>query len=361
MLLLRLFSLFFVFVLSASAQEKGWQREWDDILDKAKKEGKVVVSGPADPTTRRELPAKFTARFGIPVEYLVGNPSEIFQKIRIERRAGVYSVDVFVSGTQTFGPLYDEKMLETLRPALVLPDVLDPTKWKRGKLWFMDPEDKYVLRLFSFVSAFFYINTRLAKVEEFKTPTDLLNPKWTGKIVVNDPTVPGRGAFIASVIYSRFGEEFTKKLFIDQKPVMSRDTRQVTDWIARGTYPISLEADDEQVERMKEEGFPIEIVYSLPSQPGAITSAVGQAGILNRSPHPNAARVFANWLASREGVETFSRARVHASTRSDVDESFLRKDQIPHAGVNYFDASGWDFSTVQNQKIRQRMREILKR
>jgi ABC-type Fe3+ transport system substrate-binding protein len=252
-------------------------------------------------------------------------------------------------------------MLEPLRPTLVLPEVLDPTKWKRGKLWFMDPEEKYVLRLFSFVSAFIYINTRLAKVEEFKTHSDLLNPRWTGKIVVNDPTVPGRGAFITSVIYSRFGEEFTKKLFIDQKPVMSRDTRQVTDWIARGTYPISLEADDEQVERMKEEGFPIEIIYSLPSQPGAITSAVGQAGILSRSPHPNAARVFANWLASREGVETFSRARVHASTRSDVDESFLRKDQIPHAGVNYFDASGWDFSTVQNQKIRQRMREILKR
>jgi len=345
----------------AFAQDKGWEKEWANLLSAARKEGRVVVSGPADPTTRRELPAKFTARFGIPVEYLVGNPSEVFQKARIERRAGVYSIDVFVSGTQTFGPLYQEKMLDPLKPALLLPEVLDPTKWKKGKPWFMDPEDRYVLRLFSFVSAFFYINTRLAKVEEFKTHMDLLRSKWTGKIVVNDPTVPGRGAFIASVIYSRFGEEFAKKLFIDQRPVMSRDTRQVTDWIARGTYPISLEADDEQVERMKEEGFPMQIIYSLPGQPGAITSAVGQAGILNRAPHPSAARVFANWLASKEGVETFSRARVHASTRNDVGESFLRKDQIPQSGVNYFDASGWEFSTVENNKIRQRMREILKR
>ena len=129
----------------------------------------------------------------------------------------------------------------------------------------------------------------------------------------------------------------------------------------QGTYPISLEADDEQVERMKEEGFPVKIIYDLPGQPGAITSAVGQVGVMNKAPHPNAARVFVNWLASREGVETFSRARLHATTRNDVDESFLRSEQIPRPGVNYFDASSLDFSTRRNPKIRLRMREILRR
>ena len=46
------------------------------------------------------------------------------------------------------GILYREKLLDPLKPALLLPEVTDPTKWKKGGLWFIDPEDKYVLRLF---------------------------------------------------------------------------------------------------------------------------------------------------------------------------------------------------------------------
>ena len=61
---------------------------------------------------------------------------------------------------------YPEKMLAPLRPALVLPEVLDPTKWRAGKLWFTDPEERYVLRLFNTVDPVFYINTQYVKPGE---------------------------------------------------------------------------------------------------------------------------------------------------------------------------------------------------
>jgi len=58
-----------------SAKSIGWEREWNEILSAAKKQGKVVVMGSADPVVRRVLPARFHARFGISLEYIGGDIS----------------------------------------------------------------------------------------------------------------------------------------------------------------------------------------------------------------------------------------------------------------------------------------------
>ena len=55
---------------------------------------------------------------------------------------------------------YREKMLQPLRPALLLPEVLDGSNWKKGKLWFTDPEEQYILRLANTVTTMFHINTK---------------------------------------------------------------------------------------------------------------------------------------------------------------------------------------------------------
>ena len=170
------------------AQEKSWEKEWSDTLAAAKKEGKVVVEAIPDPVARREIPAKFQAKFGIVVEYLSSRGGEVAQKLRAERQAGISTIDVFFSGMDV-GFLVLEKILDPVRPVLLLPDVVDPSRWKKGNLWFMDPEEKYILRLFNYVSDMFHINTRFVKPEEFKFAKDLLNPKWMGKISADDPTI----------------------------------------------------------------------------------------------------------------------------------------------------------------------------
>ena len=73
----------------AWAQGNGWEKKWNKILAAAKKEGKVVVKGDDDPKTRLELPARFTAKFGIPVEYIGGRSSKREEKRqrRAERNA----------------------------------------------------------------------------------------------------------------------------------------------------------------------------------------------------------------------------------------------------------------------------------
>jgi hypothetical protein len=83
---------------SSMAQTANWQKQWADTLAAARKEGKVVVTGPPDAEVRKALPAAFKARYGIILEYLGAPASEMGSKMRIERSAGVYTLDAAVTG-----------------------------------------------------------------------------------------------------------------------------------------------------------------------------------------------------------------------------------------------------------------------
>lgn len=347
------------FVLPAWAQETNSEKEWSRILAAAKKEGRVVVSGPPNPDARVEIPAKFKERFGISVEYVGGGSSKLATRLKLEQQSGLSTVDVFLSGATTPATvLYPGKMIDPLRPILLLPEVVDPSKWKAGKLWFMDPEDKYILRLFNTVREIMHINTISVKAASFKSIKDLLNPAWKGKISVASPTDAGTGSNTAAQFYLRLGEDFVKKLFIDQKPLVSRDARQMADWLARGTYPISLGAREEDIHRMKEEGLPVATIFRLSDWPGTVTSGSGQVVLVRKAPNPNAARVFINWIASREGLEVYARANRAGTTRNDINESFAPPEIIPMPGVNYLDSNSWEFTVTKREEVRARVTEI---
>jgi iron(III) transport system substrate-binding protein len=336
---------------------------WDELIAAARREGTVVVTGPAHPEVRQALPVAFKARFGVNLEYLGGPASAMAAKMRAERASGIYSFDVTLAGIQSMAQIFHrEGLLEPIKPLLVLPEVLDGSKWKRGSLWFMDPEQQYVLRLFSSESEEFSINTQYVKPEEIRSAQDLLNPKWKGKIATHDPTVPGTGSNQAARFYVTFGEDFVKKLFVDQQPAISRDERQLTDWLIRGTYPIVFGANDARIEEMRKEGMPLVSIHGLPDLPGTIAVGNGLVGMFKNAPHPNAAKLFINWLASKEGLEVYARAVKWSPTRNDIDEkSFVPADSIPDPAGKYFDLSDWEFTVTKKEQARRRVREMLGR
>jgi iron(III) transport system substrate-binding protein len=346
----------------ASAAPPDWEKQWSQLIADARKEGKVVILAPPDPQVRQALPVKFKERFGVTVDYLGGRSNESSVRLRSERQAGINTVDVTLSGIQTMATVfYREKMLDPLPPVLILPEVVDGSKWKKGKLWFMDPEQKYILRLFNTLGTLFYINTKSVNPEELQTAQDLLNPKWKGKIILHDPTVPGAGSNDAARLYVQFGEGFIKKLYVDQKPMISRDRRQVTDAVIHGTYPIAFGASSDELARLVKEGLPLKAVDSLPDLPGSLSAGVGQVGLLSNAPHPNAAKLFINWIASKEGLEVFSRTRGDAVTRNDIDElSYLAPEVVPLPGVEYFDTYDWEFTVTTKEAVRLRMKELLR-
>ena len=349
------------FAPAAWGQSADWKTSWDALVAAAKQEGKVVVSGPPSQQLRQAMPAAFKDRFGVTLEYLGGRGNDIATRLRAERRAGLYTVDAILAGSQTMATiLYREGMLDPLRTALVLPEVTDGSHWKKGSLWFSDPDGQFILRLCNTVTTTLAINTREVKPGDLRSMQDLLDPKWKGKITLQDPTLPGSGSNQAAQLYIQFGEEFFKRLYIDQKPLISRDTRQLTDWLVRGTYPISFGAVDGEVEKLRKDGFPVLPLYGLSDWPGTTTAGFGQVAELNHAPHSNAAKLFVNWIASKEGSEILARALDVVPARNDIDAaSFLPPEMIPRTDVAYFDTYDWQFTVTKKEEVRLRMKELM--
>ena len=82
---------------------------------------------------------------------------------------------------------------------------------------------------------------------------------------------------------------------------------------------------------------------------------------MSHAPHPNAAKLFVNWIASKEGLEIFARTRGGSPTRNDIDEAkFLPAEVIPKPGVDYFDTYGWEFTVTTKEDVRMKMSKLLR-
>jgi iron(III) transport system substrate-binding protein len=329
----------------------GWEQQWNALIAAARQEGKLVVSGPPNPATRRDLPEAFKSRFGIDLEYFApGTTSTLITRMETERASGQYTVDAILGGAQSlFTVGYDGILYDPIPPVLIHPEATNPAAWPNGKLWFMDPDQQYILRLSNYVTMQVSANAQFVSPDEIKTWRDLLEPRYRGKISVYEPTIPGTGWNDANYLLRVFGEEFIRALYVDQQPGVSRDTRQISDWMARGTYPISLGLNSAEIEPLKKDGFPIALVLrELPEAPGIVTAGFGLAVLVNKAPNPNAAKLFINWVAMREGQEVWNRSQETIAVRLDIDNAWAPDYVIPKRGVDYFDSFGWDY-TIQGR------------
>ncbi len=139
----------FVSVASASAfaQTSGWKEVWENVLSGAKKEARVVVSGPPGELIRQALTQGFSKAFpGIAIEYSGGRGSEQATKLRAERDGSIYSVDVFLTGTSTALRLLKPiGALDPVTPILILPEVTNPKYWRDQRFYYSDKEGTYNL------------------------------------------------------------------------------------------------------------------------------------------------------------------------------------------------------------------------
>ena len=355
----------FMYVLvgfsTAWAQTKASDKEWAAVIDGAKKEGKVVVAGSPDPVMRNDVIPKFTARFGIPVEFVAGRSSQIVSRVETERASGIYSIDLYLAGPDTSAnELYNDKMIDPLKPLIAMPEVVDGSKWKTGKVWFADPQEQFVVRAFSSVASLLYINTEHVKPDELRNIKDLINPKWRGKISTEDPTSTGAGANMAARLLTQVGEEFVKNLYIEQKPVRTRERRQMADWLARGTQPICLNCREDDVRPLVKDGFKVLEIFELNGVAPTINGSPWMLTVANKAPHPKAAQLFANWILSKEGLETYGKGYGSATLRTDVDESYLNPGNLPKKGVKYFDDTEWKWIVGGRHESRDKVWKILK-
>lgn len=349
-----------------AAEAKGnWRVEWERTLGAAKKEGEVFVYGPSNRDEQKALIDGFQKAYGeIRLTYVSGRLSQLAYRIMAERRAGKYLVDILMGSTTTPNTtLKPAGVFEAIRPALILPEVLDASAWFKKKHWFGDNEERYLILWRGGSSGSFMINTHLAKREEFKTYWDVLRPKWKGKIVAQDPRLPGRGYSTTAFLYHArdYGPDYLRQLFRDTGLVLSRDSRQMVDWLGSGKYAIGLFVGSSgETEAAIRQGLALAEVE--PAEGSAPLGTPRAVTLVQGAPNPNAAKVYINWLLSRAGQIAYQRATGTNSLRTDIPKDdvspseLLREDReyIPQNLERYEQGARAALQRIFGETISQR-------
>ena len=219
--------------------------EWESTLAAAKKEGKVSVITDVTATLRDALTLEFQKKYGISVDLFGSSGREVAPRVAAERKAGQYLWDIYVHGATTaLEAMIPMGAFDPLEPALILPEVKDPKMWRGGAIEFLDP-NKMVLVMTPFHRGTIFYNPKLVNAKEFTSHTDLLNPKWRGKMVVDDPrrAGPGVATFTFFYLHPELGPDFIRMLGKQQMTIL-RDYAQEVDTVGQGRYPVLIGAAD---------------------------------------------------------------------------------------------------------------------
>ncbi|MBI2934491.1 MAG: extracellular solute-binding protein [Chloroflexi bacterium] len=305
-----------------AAPRTGWEQEWADTLARAKIEGAVAISTTWKPEMTRAVGKAFSDKYGINVEFsLAGRGAEQVARVQAQQRAGLFVVDFFGGGSTTaLNLLKPEGLLGPMEPMLVLPEIKDPKAWLGGELPFLDKEKQF-MGLLAQKQIHIIYNTDLIKKGELAGYRDLLKPQYRGKITMNDPSTSGAGASMMthlafSIWNVEEAKDYLRQLIKEQRIVIQRDNRLAVETVARGKFAIGLGSDQQNLSDFLSMGAPLD---GVPLKEGySVSAGSGGLAIPTRLAHPNAAKVFINWIMTKEGLQAFSQGAGTMSMRNDV-------------------------------------------
>ena len=295
--------------------------EWEKVLAAAKKEGKLVLNIPPSAELRKALEDNLKQKFGLDVEIFMANSAPAVKRVADEFKAGVRYFDVITSTWDSLSySLLPAGAVEPLEPQWILPEVKDPKNWWGGHIW-TDGSKKYAYSPYAYLMDNIWYNTGQVKSEDVRLYDDLLNPKWKGKIGLWDPRAGGASIGIWGYLWLTKGEGYLQKL-VDQNLQIVQDRRLIADSLARGKVSIAIGATYYSYASFIKAGLPIKPFP--PFKEGTFVS-VGNGGpvMVRNPPHPNAAKVFINWILSKEGQQVYGKAFGQATRRLDVDTTWM--------------------------------------
>jgi ABC-type Fe3+ transport system substrate-binding protein len=160
------------------------------------------------------------------------------------------------------------------------------------------------------------VNRDVIPETELRTPRELVDPRWKGQIVLNDPR-SGSGTAVLGSFLVAYGEDLVRDILGKQEVVVTRDTRQQVEWVVRGRYPIGIGVVPRDLAIFRQQGLGLNVRPLR--EPATILTSSGGIMLLNRAPHPNAARVFINWLLTRDAQSRITqKLGEYNSARLDV-------------------------------------------
>ena len=308
----------------AQSHNSNWKAEWEKAVDAAKSEGKVVVSIPTSAALRKEFEAGFRKKFpGIELELSAARGASNINKIIEEQKAGLHSFDLHIGGTTSIVTgLLAQNLLEPIPPWMVLPEVKEAKQWWGGHIW-VDNAKKYIYSFTAYITETLWYNSDLVKPEEITSYDDLLDAKWKGKIAILDPRTPGSGESTWGFLWKIKGEPYLNKL-AGQGMIVGRNLRQLAEMVSRGKAALSIGVSYYTYLPFVKAGLPVKPLPN-PKEGFYAATGSGNVAVLKNVPHPNAAKVFLNWMLSQEGQALFTKALGQPTRRLDVDTEWTKE------------------------------------
>jgi iron(III) transport system substrate-binding protein len=249
------------------------------LIEAAKKEGKVIYYTSIDLPIAERIAKSFEAKYpGITVRVERTGAERVFQRVGQEYSSRIYAVDVVNSSDAAHFIVWKrEGFLQPFVPE-------DLAKSYKSAQY--DPDGQFApFRVGLSVIAY---NTNLVKKEDApKSYADLLDPKWTGKIVKAHPGYSGTIMTATYEITRDLGWGYLEKL-AKQRVMQVQSASDPPKKLDLGERAIQADGNEYNLLQIKEMKGPVEIVYPAEGVP----FIVGPNGLFKNAPNPNAARLF---------------------------------------------------------------------
>jgi ABC-type Fe3+ transport system substrate-binding protein len=271
--------------------------------DAAKKEGKLVIYGVGNATLYNPVRDAFIKRFpGIDLQGVDQRGRESREKVFAEQQSKSYTGDVVISGTDTQNELSQAGYVEEYDAAGisdVIPELVPSDRKNNPR----------TISIFTLA-----INTNLVPPDqEPKTMLELLDPKWKGKLEMDDPRGSGPGGTVLSGMEVLYGIDNVDSKLAEQNLFFATQAGPLLDALARGEYAVYLSSNHTDVIAQRKAGAPIK---QIKPTDGVGITPINQALLLH-APHPNAGKLWIEWSLSLEG-QTLLAQQGYAAVRKGL-------------------------------------------
>jgi iron(III) transport system substrate-binding protein len=347
-----------VFAMSVRAD---WKQDWEKTVAAAEKEGEVSIYGQPRAGVGKAILAFKDAYPKIKINFVGGSGSDLAKKIMAEKRADKHLVDLSIGGGGTMVLVYHKAgLLQPIPPQLILPEVVDQTKWWSKKHLYSDPEGQHVFMAQGDAgSGIGAINTNLIKPGEIDSWWDLLEPKYRGKILMTDPDSAGNIGNWRFIYYSPdLGAKFIRRLLTETQVTFGANEHQMMDWLGAGKYSMHVLAKLENTELARKQGLPVRQIFS-DKEGDTISTGSGHIITFKNAPHPNATKVYLNWFLSRDGQLVWQKLTGRNSFRTDISKDMIlyKDEQVPKEGAKYLLSSLPQYEDIK--PLRKLVDEVL--
>jgi iron(III) transport system substrate-binding protein len=278
------FSLLVAVTLCAFPSSSLRANNHDALVEGAKKEGKLVIYTSMTVDQAQKLNDAFKTKYPFIQPSMFRAVGErLLTKIIAEAQAGKYDFDV-VQSAETQAYFLKKKNLLAKYVSAEVKNVQKP---------FVDSEG-YWAAVYMMPNVIGYNTSLLKRNEVPRSDEDLLNPKWKGKIGM-DHTKPEWFSWKLKRMGEEKGLAYMKKLGAQEFKLYAGLTI-LTSLLAAGEFPLVLNTYLHNVEDVRRKGAPVDWVAQDP-----VFTKFQPIGVGSKAAHPNAAKLFVDFMLSEEG------------------------------------------------------------